>query len=1672
MTPPPQPNLSRKLKLSTGGARSKPSSIFFASPSLATTTGVPPKGREEELGVSELLSGINFNSKGGENGGERDFLLAPVHWLESMIDDLEGFGFLESTILLVREKLYCRLVSNIHQGGTIEELHSQELGSYWKWRSKVLSDRESATRSRSGSGSLYNTPPTSPVSSAAASSPTPARVQLQELFLWYLLYVTMGNLKTLHNFRCYLFHHCLLIQQRQQRLAEGGENLQEEEEETTAGFFSSSSSSSSSSPPSSPGQWAVDQVSLWYEVLRQNSNKRKEGKKPMDRFLNYDDVNLLFTSKSFIRSWNDPTEREKIRTAQTLVGNKYKTYLEKSDQHFFGLVGYLSAFRNYYFYALLHVIQLTVIWTLTMTWWYQKLLIGTGAIFLLLLLKLVLEWWQRPKKIRDYKRPDVRASTSLLHSVLVVNEESSGKRIEESTKLRKQLKSKGMVSLILGVTSLVVVLGLKSGFDWGLFMLAEMASAEVWFNTLEVVVLWILVFCAYFLNTICFYRLHVAFMAWAVGKAKGVGQAQRWSDLWLKMGFLERSFNSKIIASNTPKHRPELSPQEKQVAWAQFWNRCLRELNRSDLLSEAETERLSYGITDNSSFNDDEDEQGIVSARGLFRGKITKRPVFLPKPTVPTAIDRLLDMASGLLMEMPEGKRIGELPSTTAIIQVHNGDMVLYSIEELARLNNTGRTVLAQLSYVHHREWTNFLQRMKFTTRETEVIVSLVHGRKLTWEDYDDVRREGERTLDELLFSIRCWASYRLPSVCRPLKGMMARREAYRFLAKLQYPELNDLDIEAIVSEKLQVIISLQNFDTNVFSGSISGVSSSPKREEDLLAILEAHKYCMNTRGVEVSHVVNDSGLFYAVLLSGPVLEEVHRAWLPGFPVLNEEGESDILSCALAFARGEYIQIVPNNSEAVFEQEIKFPNLLSEFGNDPSLVSLGIKEKVISSDFNNFSHLRALAVKTETAFERVETIYGIRTQKAASSTATSSDVFSARWIEGEGEGVGKQTYISEEVFSSFAIHLNGKATTSSVEYMQEGRFRELGLLHITRTLTKESVGKAQQLYSRWSHWLNNDIDYNNGFHLIDNQAGLTEKFSWQKRLHLAFSLFGDCLQSLFIKYSFLFLVASTILIFKHYPGHIPSSYLALYGVIWGLWLFSFSSPTLLSELVLEKGLTRGSVMYFTYLLPLVVYNIFNFLTTASGFGEGLLCRAKYIATGRLVSLEHLPFRNNYSTFKASHLYYSFILSFVLVGAVFFLKLSQVPYYLLLSAPLFFTMVLWLSFPFITNPGSLPFNTPFKVWLQLLADDWRDFALFSNKIILYNRHILWPAVFAIFVGISTFFAFKIELFWVMLVVGILVGILTPWLRVLYYCIGFTCILLQTAIGFTILPFVALGRLLQKRKMIHLTPWLYDQKYGFFTALQHTNTTVSSVPSSSKLETSTPTSLYAASTSVPTTIPVTQSHSESICVQQRGGTATLTRGGGNQGVEYHHPVERRLRMRLARQNTFGFDRVKPLLVPAPSIINAKPYQLEAVLQGPIFDHIQQMKTEGVLPSASLLPSQSIMNTSVIGLNKPNRLDRSGNLLPIMSKDASSYGSSSNSSVLVPAHLLRRKEKEGLESGGNSEHFSISAAVSPLRRRMRKSQDLIDTSAHPPQELVASGSSGSSLFNSLSASSIGKH
>jgi hypothetical protein len=431
----------------------------------------------------------------------------------------------------------------------------------------------------------------------------------------------------------------------------------------------------------------------------------------MDRYLNYDDVNSLFYSKGFIDLWlddkrrvelanggplpstitsaKDPKEKKTKKKqpgskilqqkagegngkADALVGQSFKTYLEKSNKTLFGIVSWVSFYRNYYWLALVYFIHLTIALLLTTTWWWEKLTIGGCLVVGSLIMKVIADWWLKPPC--EVPRFDLNYSSP------------------QDARARKE-------KIVAWVMTCVLIF-FKTLINVFVFYLCELVSPSLLKRgVIHVLGIWGFVISGYFLDTLFIYNIHIAVLGYYYGKKRGVGKVKTWPLFQkffkeAKKGFYQRILFTKKVSATTPETQAEegngsrLNKHQRRVAWAKYWNECVRVMNEEDYLSKKEKENYSFILA--------EDRTG---GENFLSGLVVKQPDFSTPPKNNLAQERLQEIITAMYMkDVPTPRSIAELPTITTLIPVYN-ETVIYSIEDIARPLNTGKTVLAFMIY-------------------------------------------------------------------------------------------------------------------------------------------------------------------------------------------------------------------------------------------------------------------------------------------------------------------------------------------------------------------------------------------------------------------------------------------------------------------------------------------------------------------------------------------------------------------------------------------------------------------------------------------------------------------------------------------------------------------------------------------------------------------------------------------------------------------------------------------------------------------------------------------------------------------------------------------------------------------------------------------------------------
>ena len=255
-------------------------------------------------------------------------------------------------------------------------------------------------------------------------------------------------------------------------------------------------------------------------------------------------------------------------------------------------------------------------------------------------------------------------------------------------------------------------------------------------------------------------------------------------------------------------------------------------------------------------------------------------------------------------------------------------------------------SVMGFLVAYSNDEWNNFKERM-----EAVVTPALVDERSEA-----TTRRQAQKAA-----AVRVWASLRLQTLYRTIKGMMKNRSAYSLLLHATLPDLSDEAHERLLNAKYRCVAACQRY----------GVMSAAELDdmEEMWAEMPA---------LTVAYIVQESDKdgnprFFSCLTDGGCKlgadgrrEPRYRVELPGQPILGN-GKSDNQNHAIIFSRGNIIQAIDANQDGYLEESLKLPNALREFEptcDAPAPAIVGFREYI----FSGLGALGAFAAASEMVF--------------------------------------------------------------------------------------------------------------------------------------------------------------------------------------------------------------------------------------------------------------------------------------------------------------------------------------------------------------------------------------------------------------------------------------------------------------------------------------------------------------------------------------------------------------------------------------------------------------------------------------------------------------------------------------------------------------------------------
>ncbi|RWR97510.1 Glycosyl transferase [Cinnamomum micranthum f. kanehirae] len=664
---------------------------------------------------------------------------------------------------------------------------------------------------------------------------------------------------------------------------------------------------------------------------------------------------------------------------------------------------------------------------------------------------------------------------------------------------------------------------------------------------------------------------------------------------------------------------------------------------------------------------------------------------------------RIAFFSNSLFMNMPHAPQVDKMMAFSVLTPYYNED-VLYSKEQLNKLNDDGISILFYLQKIYEDEWKNFVERMQRNGMGSE-----------------------DEIWSERLRDLRLWASNRGQTLSRTVRGMMYYYRALKMLAYLDTASEKDIhegsrELAAMGSMRRgsgfnsknsagfppsqsqssgdsgvsmlfkghECGAALMKF-TYVVACQIYGTQKASKNQlaEDILYLMKNNEALRVAYVDEVSTEM-DGMKYYSVLVKyDQKLQkevEIYRIRLPG-PLKLGEGKPENQNHAIIFTRGEAVQTIDMNQDNYFEEALKMRNLLEEFKRNygtrkPTI--LGVRENIFTGSVSSLAwFMSAQETSFVTLGQRV-----LANPLKVRMHYGHPDVFDRLWFLSRG-GISKASRvinISEDIFAGFNCTLRGGNVTHH-EYIQVGKGRDVGLNQISMFEAKVASGNGEQVLSRDVYRLGHRLDFFRmlsffystvGFFFNNMVVVLTVyAFVWG-RLYLALSGVEESLVNAASNNAAL----GTIL---------NQQFIIQLGL--------FTALPMIVENTLEHGFLPAVWDFLTMQFQLAsVFYTFSMGTRSHYFGRTILHGgAKYRATGRGFVVEHKRFTENYRLYARSHFVKGIELGVILTVYASHSPLSKSTFvYIAMTISSWVLVVSWIMAPFVFNPSGFD-------WLKTVYD---------------------------------------------------------------------------------------------------------------------------------------------------------------------------------------------------------------------------------------------------------------------------------------------------------------------------------------------------------------------------------
>ena len=756
--------------------------------------------------------------------------------------------------------------------------------------------------------------------------------------------------------------------------------------------------------------------------------------------------------------------------------------------------------------------------------------------------------------------------------------------------------------------------------------------------------------------------------------------------------FILSAINVKLLSFSDPR--------DNKLAM-RVWNRVIEVMHEEDLLTSYESETLQI-------------HPHIVDIQFTLENAFAKERMsgFLEYLQSSTEFDETLGPVQCY-------------PSVSVIVPVY-GENVLADKRALrlkARGDHQQQSQLHFLVECYEDEWNNFIERCVNEQRLfrgallEDQIVALLQDKQTLQEEFDYIKKRalkpdqrlrevcGKRVLelfhtrpklfsDEEFDAVWWWASMRMQTVGRTIRGIERNREAMRFLLELesdytQSATITPTYIDMMSSDKLQIVMALQRmsnskwYDSNkealaaawrrfpkmqvVFDVETADYRMAPEVYQKSTYLMQDLWDCMEFAScVALWDVTTEDWYVNQVVgrrLPLRMTKSDQVKWsIPG-PM---QGKSVNQAHCLPFCKGQVIQTVDCNQDGYFEESLKMRSLLGKFfpredRRWSEYKVVGHPEYVITMQSGTVGRYAGYAEYIfNTLFQRVLSTLGARMHYGH------PDYFDASWVVTQG-GLSKpnpRLNLNEDIFAGYHIKAS-KEHTIHMDDMKSGKGRETNFDGAMGFEQKLGMGAAMQYRSRDVFELSR---YSN---FLERHSIFFGSIGMYVYLGLVFSQIFTTM----ILHISLQLAGKTEYELSGTP----------YGSEWMLQVTLLEALPLGVQLILDYGVW-GLFQWFWDFTGVTWFFLFVFLTKYQAFwGSVVQGNGTYVATGRVDPLYRRSFRHMWRLYSHSHFMYG---SLLLALVVLFMDITSLSGWRAFIRSIFHWMVAfaWMVTPCLFNPS--------------------------------------------------------------------------------------------------------------------------------------------------------------------------------------------------------------------------------------------------------------------------------------------------------------------------------------------------------------------------------------------------